>query len=512
VDEFQDINNVRINLLNRVQQLTQAYLFIIGDPNQSIYGYERLKEGGSMSPWPYYDDFNSIFSPRVFYLYDNHRSYPKILELATEILKLPEEHKHLIPNPTREPGGEFLDNYAKVYNRTIERIDWWNILPDILDERVNQKPYKQIAILFRTNNEVFRGFQKLKSQDLQNIRIRIQGSLPYEFTRIRECHEVISYLRGNIGQSIPNDFKQSFSAYINEQIEHHPNWNHFYLRVMHAVVLEYFDETDENNTFTELVDFIKELTYKDDGQLYKIYEKHLEKVSPNQIETEIVLTTMHKVKGLEFDCVIIPPSFSNLPLNIDNLEDPEDIKEQLEEEKRLAFVSFTRAKYRLLVFRHRREYALLKNETLAIPEENQVQIGIPVHPEIKKLFIGWAANVYNYRNGVNGFIRDNVNSGDFIFVKRRTVPNNGNPFDIHELFKEGSTRAIGRLSRDAGQLLEYRSCRGYVVNEIVVWEYEDTVKFDQDHETNYSNQWCQNARDVGYVYLVDFAGYGIPGE
>ena len=97
VDEFQDINNVRIRLLNKLHELTDSHLFIIGDPNQRIYGYERIKEGGSMSPWPYYADFNEIFNPTQFELYDNHRSYPAILNLASQILTLSPEHQHLIP-------------------------------------------------------------------------------------------------------------------------------------------------------------------------------------------------------------------------------------------------------------------------------------------------------------------------------------------------------------------------------------------------------------------------------
>ena len=47
-----------------------------------------------------------------------------------------------------------------------------------------------------------------------------------------------------------------------------------------------------------------------------------------------------------------------------------------------------------------------------------------------------------------------------------------------------------------------------VVNEVVVWSYEDTRKFDNEHGTNFSNDWCEEAKNTGYIYLVDFAGYG----
>jgi ATP-dependent DNA helicase RecQ len=512
VDEFQDINNVRIKLLNKLHKLTDSHLFIIGDPNQSIYGYERINEGGSMSPWPYYANFNEIFKPTQFELYENHRSYPAILNLASQILTLQEEHQHLIPRPTRVPDENFITNYAQIIDRTLQRVDWWDQISILMQERVGQRPYKQIAILFRTNNEVYRGFQKIKGLNLPNIRIRIQGSLPYEFTRIRECHAVMLFLKSKIGKQIPLDFKQTFHVFINDLINHNSNWNHFYIRVIYAIVLEYLEEQDESHVFDNLLEFITELTYKDDGQLYKIYEKHLDRISAATHETEIVLTTMHKVKGLEFDCVIIPPSFSNLPLKINDQLTNEEFQGQLDEEKRLAFVAYTRARYRLLIFKHLREIALANNNRYVIPENANVGLGIAVQPEIKKLKIGWAAKAFNFNGGVNNFINTSVKSGDFVLVRRRVVPYNGNHFVVHELLKENTTRPIGELASNANIVRDHQTVSGFVVNEVVVWTYEDTCKFDSENGTNFAMDWCQEARNLGYIYLVDFAGFGVPSD
>ena len=379
-----------------------------------------------------------------------------------------------------------------------------------MQERVGPRPYKQIAILFRTNNEVYRGFQKIKGLNLPNIRIRIQGSLPYEFTRIRECHAVMLFLKSKIGQQIPIDFKHVFSVFINDLISQNQNWNHFYIRVIHALVLEYLEEQDESQMFDNLLDFITELTYRDDGQLYKIYEKHLDRISAATHETEIVLTTMHKVKGLEFDCVIIPPSFSNLPLIINDLSTQEELDEQLDEEKRLAFVAYTRARYRLLIFKHFREIALANNNRYVIPETANVGLGIPVQPGIKKLKIGWAAMAFNFNGGVNSYINTSIKSGDFVFVRRRVIPFNGNHFIVHELLKENTTTPIGELAGNANIVRDHQTVSGFVVNEVVVWSYEDTCRSDLENGTNYANNWCPEARNQGYIYLVDFAGFGIP--
>ena len=508
VDEFQDINEVRMDLLFRLNELTKAFIFIIGDPNQSIYGYDR----GVMNPYYYYNDFKKKFSPTTFNLLDNHRSYPAILNLASQILTLPADHQHLIPRPTKVPEKDFIANYAQIIDRTKLRIDWWDQISMLMQERVVQQPYKQIAILFRTNNEVYRGFQKVKGLSLQNIRIRIQGSLPYEFTRIRECHAVILFLKSKIGQQIPLDFKQTFRVFISNMINQNQNWNHFYIRVIHAIVLEYLEENDESQVFDNLLEFITELTYKDDGQLYKIYEKHIDKITTITHETEIVLTTMHKVKGLEFDCVNIPPSFSNLPLKIQDMTTQAELEEQLDEEKRLAFVSYTRAKYRLLIFKHLREIALSNNNSYVIPENAKISMGIPVQPEIKKLKIGWAAKAFNFNGGVNSYINTSVKSGDFVFVRKRIVPYNSTHFIVHELLKENTTRPIGELAGNANIVRNYQTVSGFVVNEVVVWSYEDTCKFDLENDTNFARDWCQEARDQGYIYLVDFAGFGVPSE
>jgi hypothetical protein len=46
------------------------------------------------------------------------------------------------------------------------------------------------------------------------------------------------------------------------------------------------------------------------------------------------------------------------------------------------------------------------------------------------------------------------------------------------------------------------------VSDILVWTYEDSMRYDREHGTDFSQkQWCPMAKKQGYVYVVDFAGH-----
>lgn len=519
VDEFQDINEVRMDILNRLNELTKAHLFIIGDPNQSIYGYDR----GVMNPYHYYDDFDSRFSPSKFKLLDNHRSYPAILNLASQILTLPED-QHLIPRATKKPNENFFKNYAEVIdNVTSPNIKWWDKIQSLTKETVTLEDgqvskYKQIAILFRTNNEVYRGFQRVKGLEIPNIRIRIQGSLPYEFTRIRECHAVLSLFEKMGEKKLSQNFIEKLKAKIIELIDNNPNWNEYYLKLVFCISLDFINNADdEDKNFKSLIDYISELSYKDDGQLRKIYDTHIKMFENENPSTEIVLTTMHKVKGLEFDCVIIPPSFSDLPFPSKKLIPFED---QINEEKRLAFVACTRARYRLVVFFDKRERAINTNVEFKLSDVEANKIGYPVKPELSKMFISWAATEDKFSIGLMDYIKYNIKAGDKISLSKKFVIHNG--------------KTVGLLSNDGLEKNpDVEKFKDFIVNEVIVWSFEDTLKSDKTKPKDFDNwphwkkggkpdengfysdfhkHWCLEARNKGYIYLVDFAGFGVPSD
>jgi len=256
------------------------------------------------------------------------------------------------------------------------------------------------------------------------------------------------------------------------------------------------ENEDENLTYPELIDYLKEIGNKDDGQLTKIYEKQRGVWMGNhQDKTEIVLSTMHKVKGLEYDCVIVPPSFSSLPIKNEGLTSYQ-IAELIEEERRLAYVAYTRAKFRLQIYLFHRELALRNSEPFEISKKEGQKLGVPAISDLKKLNIGWAAefNSFNILR-INEYLKKEIKAGTSVKVSGMQIYNE-------------SGKVIGKLSSKWLGTKNTFDYKGYIVNEIVVWTYDDSVKSDEKNNTTFANNWCQEAREKGYVYLVDFAGFG----
>jgi ATP-dependent DNA helicase RecQ len=64
VDEFQDITKERLSLIQFIAKPKETNICVIGDPNQSIYGYQRDKGNEPMDPKPYYEEFKKIIVVR----------------------------------------------------------------------------------------------------------------------------------------------------------------------------------------------------------------------------------------------------------------------------------------------------------------------------------------------------------------------------------------------------------------------------------------------------------------
>lgn len=496
VDEFQDITSERMELLKFIANPERTKICVIGDPNQSIYGYERANAGDSMNPKPYYENFAKVYEPRVLELNINYRSYIEIIRESEKILSLnnsrfnmPELLAHNKTETTNSPT-EFLD-----YRQ--DRIDWKLKLQELLRYTDEKGSYRQIAIMFRSNNEVYRAFNKLKELNL-NVRLRVQGAKG-ALVKTREFYHLLEMFRSKGDHKLPLNYLQEISDLKLRILRKYNNWDEYLLNVFHCLVYEFEKEKEEDSTYEDLIQFIEDIGRNDDGQFGKIYEQNIKEIGGDNSLQEVVITTMHKVKGLEFDAVLIPPSFSNLPTS--NTFNENDLQDYIEEERRLYYVAYSRAKRKLVVIKYDRESALDKGISYFIPENMVNQLGISVGEGIDKFTMYWSASTYG-GNSYN-YIKNNVRIGDRLVL----LPVINGQFKFW--YATTNNNRVALLSRSMVNKINHLSeVNGFIVSSIYVSTYDETLLSDEKNNTNYASNWTEAAKNRGYVYLIDFSGYG----
>lgn len=121
VDEFQDISPLQYRLIQAWGRKGRE-VFIIGDPDQAIYGF-RGADAKS------FERFRKEQDPEVIRLEKNYRSTPQILEVSRNVLKSNETPKPVrndgLPVRLAETSGEMAEAIfvAKEINRMVGGID-----------------------------------------------------------------------------------------------------------------------------------------------------------------------------------------------------------------------------------------------------------------------------------------------------------------------------------------------------------------------------------------------------
>ncbi len=379
IDEYQDTNEVQYKL---VKLLASKYrnLFVVGDVNQSIYGFRWSNYKNILNFEKDYPDSKSIT------LNQNYRSTNTILNAANSVIKNNVERKEVNLYST------FGDGVKIKYFRGNDEKDEVKLVIDeikkLLDEGYD---YNDFAILYRTNAQS----RNVEDAILKvNWPYRVVGS--YYFYKRKEIKDLLCYLRlisnhqddvslervinvpkRGIGDTSINNLR-SLARNNNEcmfKCLSKPKEVEF-----KKLILELTEDAKDLD-LTELIDVVleksgmkeeleKEHTLEADIRLENLmefksitenYQKEtgtvnledfLEDISivADQSEHEtldnaVTLMTMHAAKGLEFKVVfLIGMEEGIMPHSMSLNEESE-----LEEERRLCYVGITRAKERLYI-------------------------------------------------------------------------------------------------------------------------------------------------------------------
>ena len=544
VDEFQDITTVRLDSLLRIHHIFRnAKFFTIGDINQSIYGFDRVPKDNFgrkvmlqpeqyaevLDPRPYYKKLDSEIHPEQLSMFTNYRSYQKILDKASEFIQegdMPVSSQSIMKYEPTEPYVEEYDSIKDKghvwFNDIIKVVNWaksQNVdAEEIHDNDVLKKMrhIDTIAVFFRTNNEVYRGYSKIKTSLPKDVRIRIQGESLGEFWREREIYYLVDTLNRYANQKIDmrnNKTANGIKEFLKKKMHDSPSWDSYSLDIAYTLVLNYMDSIRsdyDSHTWKDLADYIIDIASRDDaGQVYKIYENYRKQRILQETPLTVVLTTMHKVKGLEFDVVITTPSFAGLPLrphrvyekgespNVDDLAD-------MNEERRLMFVAYTRAKKRLIIYKAERERALSQSSIYIAPDYPALRYTEP-KPGLDKYYLSYTAQSRIFEN-VDSYVLNQIKKDDPVHIVR---DQSGNYFIVH------NGHYIGRLS--SRSTIRYRAeedgktlLNDFFVSNVFVWTYEDTLASDRANNTDFAARWSPEAKQQGYINIVQIAGFGTP--
>ncbi len=382
VDEFQDTNEVQYELVKLLGQ--DLNVFVVGDPDQTIYTWRGARID-------YIMNFEKDFVPTTLIKLEyNYRSQQAILDCANSLIikNTNRIEKSLLPTIIKK---DQVVHY--VGENASDEADY---VVDKINELINENDdinYDDFAILYRSNY-ISRIFEQRLLQ--ANIDYQIIGGT--KFFERKEIKDVLAYLKViayeddiSLLRIINTPKRKIGEVSINKIVDYANNYHLSYYQVIKDYLNDIKLGAKQKEALIELVDIIESLKNEASSALiinYIIeninvleeyqtipleYQKREENIkelynyslqenkdiseflqdisldsSYEDVEGHRVnLMSMHRAKGLEFKYVfvvylcdgIFPSMYS-----LDTLD--------LEEERRLAYVSFTRAKEKLFLLSH----------------------------------------------------------------------------------------------------------------------------------------------------------------
>ncbi len=160
VDEFQDSNDIQLQLI-RAWARDSKSVFVIGDPDQSIYGFR-----GSQAQC--FAQFQALFTPvRTVSLLHNYRSTPEIIGSAVSVISSGRTPEHRLLEPHKDPGQKvrlleadtaFAEALfvAKEINRLVGGLGMLEAQTRTKQSATKQDAiygFSDLAILYRTHRQ-----------------------------------------------------------------------------------------------------------------------------------------------------------------------------------------------------------------------------------------------------------------------------------------------------------------------------------------------------------------------
>jgi len=424
VDEYQDTNKPQFMLIKLLAGAHQQ-VCVVGDDDQSIYGWRGADIKNILN-------FEKVFKKcEIFKLEKNYRSTGNILEAATSVVKNNKDRKpkELIPH---NGAGNKLGLIE-----THDEMEEADALVSALEKEIKleKRNFSDFAILYRTNAQSrpledsfrrsgipynivggFRFYERKEIKDLigylsiivnskDTISLRRVINFPPRGIGLKtvdkcsieaqkkkiEMIEVLNSpenmgIRGKQADSILNFYNtiKKYSDLLSKL-----NAGELVRALIEEVgILDYYrnssapDDKDRHENVLEFLRSVDEFIVREpDGGLTEFLEEVSLLTDLDQWNDEtnrVTLMTLHAAKGLEFPVVFMTGLEDGLFPLYSSLE----VKEKLEEERRLFYVGLTRAMEQvyLMYANHRRRlgsdelYGMVSRFVSEVPENKLEKI------------------------------------------------------------------------------------------------------------------------------------------
>lgn len=393
VDEYQDTNTVQFMI---VSLLAKKYrnLCVVGDDDQSIYKFRGANIYNILN-------FEKVFpDAKVIRLEQNYRSTQNILNVANGVIAHNTERKEK-KLWTKNPPGELV--HYKEYETEFDEAEGVASCISFLSMR--GVPYKDMAILYRTNAQSRIFEEKLKQRNIPYAIVR--GVSFYERKEIKDLMSYLKVVDNGLDdlcvKRIINVPKRGIGQTTINRIQDYAILNQisFFDAVLCAgdipdigralgkirkfgEMIEEFREFSSENEISQLLNHILEVTgYENEliaegtdeakSRLLDIEELYNDIVFYEENESDpslrgfleekdmytlnagidnledtdnkVLLMTLHNAKGLEFSNVFLGGMEEGVFPGYGAMISGDE--KEIEEERRLCYVGITRAKERL---------------------------------------------------------------------------------------------------------------------------------------------------------------------
>ncbi len=374
IDEYQDTNEAQY-ILAKMLSAKYKNIMVVGDDFQSIYSFRGANYRNILNFEKDYKDTKTIL------LEQNYRSTGNILDAANGVIRNNKEKKDKKLWTENEQGEKI--KYYRAFNEKDEAAYITKKIKELINKEV---PYKEIAILYRTNAQ-----SRILEEEMlkENIPYKVVGS--FYFYNRKEIKDLIAYLRliHNIKDNVSltriiNTPKRGIGTKSISNLAEKADLLGISMyeaidsgkELIFKSIIEELKQISEKVTLTELIDEvlkktgIKEELERENSLDSEIRLENLEEFKSitksfeekeglisledflleislvsdveeyNDDDNRISLMTVHSVKGLEFNHVFIVGLEEGIFPHSNSIYENGD----LEEERRLCYVAITRAR------------------------------------------------------------------------------------------------------------------------------------------------------------------------